>query len=139
MVSSPSDLLLRLPPLALLLLACFLHGGLLHTETSYTWRLDVDMGKVMPASHFPQPPPPEKSRQPAAATASAAADSSSSDPQEAVLDILMSTVTNTDGTWKKTSRERACGVGCNRDNRPRNNRGVPIKEQVLSGLAQACA
>lgn len=53
------EVVLRAPLLALLL-AC-LYGAHMHTssETSYTWRLDVDVGKVMPGSHLTQPPPPQ--------------------------------------------------------------------------------
>ncbi len=105
-------LVLRLPPLTLVL-AC-LYGVVHHSETSYTWRLDVDMGKVMPATHIPHSLP----------DSSTAADreqqhGAQGDPlklQEAVLDILMSTVTNPDGTWKKTSTEAACQRGgCRHD------------------------
>ena len=52
------ELLVRLP-VGLLVLSIFL--GSYHpvgSETSYNWKLDLDLGKVMPASSFPQPPPP---------------------------------------------------------------------------------
>lgn len=47
--------------------------------------------------------------------------------QEALLDILMSTVTNKDGSWKKTSKERYC-FHCNQ-RLLRNNRGIPITSE----------
>lgn len=109
----------------LLLLSLFAaHPSQVGSQTSYTWRLDADMGKVMPASSFPQPPPsPSHGRR------------SGSEPvdeklllQEAVLDILMSTITSSDGTWRKTSQEKAC-FHCEKPNVgvARNNRGLPIE------------
>ena len=50
-------------------------------ESSYTWKLDLEMGKVMKANNVEQ---------------------ESEDLQETVLDILLSTQTQADGTWKKT-------------------------------------
>ncbi len=40
-----------------------------------------------------------------------------------MLDILMSTVTNVDGTWKKTWRDdvRKCGTVCTASNNNNNN------------------
>ncbi|TRY74547.1 hypothetical protein TCAL_01341 [Tigriopus californicus] len=107
----------------LLVLSLFAaHPSQVGSQTSYTWRLDADMGKVMPASSFPQPPPSPHGRR------------HGGEPvdeklllQEAVLDILMSTITSSDGTWRKTSHEKAC-FHCEKPNVgvARNNRGVPI-------------
>ena len=116
-----ADLILRLPLLAFIL--ALMYG--VDSETSYSWRLDMDVGKVMPAT------PPVTTT----TTANDKADPEE-DPhqlQEAVLDILMTTVTNGDGTWKKTSRERFC-LHCQRPGGPpgvtRNNRGLSMNEDV---------
>ena len=93
------------------------------SETSYTWRLDLDLGKVMPGTGSPddlaKPQPPPKAGEHA----------NEMDPtkvQEAVMDILLSTVTHPDGSWKKTG-ERVC-VNCERPaslkKASRNNRGL---------------
>lgn len=54
----------------------------------------------MPISSFPQPPPPTP---PA---------------NDAIMDILLTTVTDPDGIWKKTSQQGFCHGGCT------NNRGL---------------
>ena len=131
---------LRLQVLALVL-AC-LYGAHMHTcqEASYTWRLDAELGKVMPASHFPQPPP---SPQPSPRSPLGKDGPDEDDPlrmQETVLEILMTTVTNTDGSWKKTEREGFCST-CQRPSNangggapiPRNNRGLPVVKRAGGG------
>lgn len=65
------------------------------SETSYTWKLDA--GKIMPLkTHEDQ-------------------------AQELMLNILMSTITNADGMWKKTSSVSNC---LQQQKSLRNNRGI---------------
>ena len=109
-----SDLILRLPLLAFIL--ALMYG--VDSETSYSWRLDIEMGKVMPSA--PLPSTPEGSNK----------NNNNGESQEAVLDILMSTVTDRDGMWKKTSKERFCSH-CNHPGGSgivRNNRGLPLND-----------
>ena len=74
------------------------------SETSYTWKLDTGIGKIMTDDVL-----------------NAAEDKT----QELMLDILMSTVTNSDGMWKKTSMVSYCSNCPNRSVlRQRNNRGL---------------
>eukprot|EP00095_Tigriopus_kingsejongensis_P007637 snap_masked-scaffold1040_size68023-processed-gene-0.10 protein:Tk07637 transcript:snap_masked-scaffold1040_size68023-processed-gene-0.10-mRNA-1 annotation:"tetratricopeptide repeat protein 17" len=113
---------LRLPWMTCMCLA--LGASWVGSDTSsYTWRLD--MGKVMPASSFPQPPP-------------GAADTGGVG-QEAVMDILLSTVTASDGTWKKTSRpcQPAAAGQASRGGVSRNNRGVPLDSDAEEDAALA--
>jgi tetratricopeptide (TPR) repeat protein len=122
----PRKLVLDLPLTAVIFLC--LMG--VDSETSYTWRLDVDMGKVMPESHFPQPPPAQLGTitTEQAKKAAMAEEMDQARVQEAVMDILLSTVTHPDGSWKKTG-ERVCN-NCERPAvatvaaKNRNNRGV---------------
>ena len=92
-----------------LILACLIGDHHVESETSYTWRLDVGVGKVMPGMQFSgrgAPPP----------NVAAPSLEEDSDPerllqlQETVLDILLSTVTTPDGSWKKTSLSDHGGV-----------------------------
>ena len=133
--------------LLVLVLAC-LTGQNADSETSYTWRLDMDMGKVIPASHFPPPPlPPPDSKSGDDSGNDSEASGSSPGPatavqlQETVMDILLSTVTTPDGSWKKTSSEQVCS-SCERPGSPgtqasrgpvRNNRGVPVTNGHYTG------
>ena len=72
------------------------------SETSYTWKLDSGIGKIMPDDVLK------------------AGDKN----QELMLDILMSTVTNSEGTWKKTATVSYCSNCPNRSLIGRNNRGI---------------
>jgi hypothetical protein len=121
------DVVLRLPLMVFALSCLYAHT---ESETSYTWKLDLDVGKVMPG-HFLSP---------LAANAASNSDLNNGsqetslndfeDSQELMLDILMSTVTNVDGTWKKTWRDdgRRCGTTSCANVAPvaTNNRGQPI-------------
>ena len=82
------------------------------SETSYTWKLDAGIGKIMP-DHV--------------------VFKAEDKTQELMLDILMSTVTNPDGMWKKTASVSYCSNCANvAGNNPksllaaagRNNRGL---------------
>ena len=72
------------------------------SETSYTWRLDAGIGKIMPD------------------TVIKAEDKN----QELMLDILMSTVTNPEGMWKKTASVSYCSNCAQKSLAGRNNRGI---------------
>ena len=78
------------------------------SETSYTWKLDAGIGKIMPDDVL----------------------KAEDKNQELMLDILMSTVTNSDGLWKKTATVSYCTNCPNRSVLGRNNRG--IKNEVDS-------
>lgn len=121
-------LLLRLP-LMVTALSCLY--ALTESETSYTWRLDAGVGKVMPDTAYFSSGGEKKAA--AVLLTTVAATESDDSPelrtQEVMLDILMSTVTNPEGTWKKTAPNPASY--CARCPRPnggpaRNNRGLPI-------------
>ena len=106
--------------------------GITESETSYTWRLDLDVGKVMPA--------PGESMMKAAVV-----ETEEGDPavmQEAVMDILLSTVTHPDGSWKKTTKVQglhrrnqaeSCSTLSCTDPR-RNNRGIPVSSSSNDDL-----
>ena len=69
------------------------------SETSYTWKLDA--GKIMPLK------------------------TAEDQAQELMLDILMSTITNSDGMWKKTSSVSNClQQQQQQQQQQRNNRGI---------------
>ena len=72
------------------------------SETSYTWKLDAGIGKIMPDDVL----------------------KAEDKNQELMLDILMSTVTNSDGLWKKTATVSYCTNCPNRSVLGRNNRGI---------------
>lgn len=91
------------------------------SETSYTWKLDAGIGKIMPDAVF----------------------QAEDKTQELMLDILMSTVTNPDGMWKKTSSVSYCSGNCVAAGNPasgasgsgpsksllgRNNRGIKTSD-----------
>ena len=77
------------------------------SETSYTWKLDAGIGKIMPDDVL----------------------KAEDKNQELMLDILMSTVTNTEGVWKKTATVSYCSNCPNRSILGRNNRG--LKDESL--------
>jgi len=101
----------------LVLLSCLLHS-LTESETSYTWRLDLSgEGKIVADMGVNVPPRP------------------GDDTQEILLDILLSTVTDNDGMWRKTAQENHCrmyGISqCQRNNPSRNNRGIVLETEDL--------
>jgi len=89
------------------------------SETSYTWRLDLSdsfpQGRIVADTVVPGPGKGEEGGR-----------------QEVVMDILLSTVTNHDGMWKKTASENHCSLygisHCQETyGQPaRNNRGLLI-------------
>jgi len=99
------------------LLSCLLHS-FTESETSYTWRLDMtgegkivaDMGINVARPGLP-----------------------GDDSQELMMDILLSTVTDNEGMWRKTSTENYCRLygmsQCQRNNPTRNNRGLLIEPE----------
>jgi len=90
--------------------------SLTESETSYTWRLDLaGEGKIVADMGIPPRPGDET--------------------QEILMDILLSTVTDNDGMWRKTSQENHCRMygltQCQRNNPSRNNRGIPLETEDL--------
>jgi len=83
------------------------------SETSYTWRLNGGEGKIV------------------ADMAGLNVPGTGEDTQELMMDILLSTVTDSEGMWKKTSAENYCRIygmsQCQRNNPARNNRGILIE------------
>jgi len=101
----------------LVLLSCLLHS-LTESETSYTWRLDLSgEGNIVADMGVNVPPRP------------------GDETQEILLDILLSTVTDNDGMWRKTAQENHCrmyGISqCQRNNPSRNNRGIVLEPEDL--------
>jgi len=100
----------------LLFTSCLLHN-LTESETSYSWRLDLagGEGKIVAdmGINVPRPGGP------------------SDEKQELMMDILLSTVTDNEGMWRKTSTENYCrlyGISqCQKANHARNNRGMLIE------------
>ena len=136
------DLVLRLPLMVFALSCLYAHT---ESETSYTWKLDLEIGKVMPGAYLsalPSPAAPPSSSASSAEMTNGSQESFSAEfsteDQELMLDILMSTVTSVDGTWKKTWKEesRRCsptssGPGCSgMSTLATNNRGLPIAPVV---------
>ena len=82
------------------------------SETSYTWKLDAGIGKIMPDTVF---------------------NKAEDKNQELMLDILMSTVANPEGVWKKTASVSYCsncGAGPPKSSMlGRNNRGLKESDQ----------
>ena len=122
------DVVLRLPLMVFALSCLYAHT---ESETSYTWKLDLDVGKVMPG-HYLTPLAANAATNSELNNGSQENNLSSNDfedDQELMLDILMSTVA-VDGTWKKTWRDdssRRCGLTTCANVAPvTNNRGQPI-------------
>lgn len=100
-----------------LVVSCLLYS-LTESDTaassSYTWRLDLagGEGKIV------------------ADMGSTSTAGPGDDNQELMMDILLSTVTDNEGMWKKTSSENYCRLygmsQCQRHNPARNNRGLLI-------------
>jgi len=140
------DGVLRLPLMVLVLSCLYAHTD---SETShYTWRLDGD--KVMPGAPS-LPPSPSPSSTAASATgggggsADNGRDNETADEQakdlakmqEEVLEILLSTETAPDGTWKKTwSSSRYCSR-CQRH--PGTNPDAAAESKKVSGTGAAAA
>ena len=127
------DLVLRLPLMVFALSCLYAHT---ESETSYTWKLDLEIGKVMPGPYLSSLPSPSPSSSSPEVTNGSQESFSSEfeEDQELMLDILMSTVTNVDGTWKKTWQEesRRCttmGLGCT-PALATNNRGQAISNAL---------
>lgn len=81
------------------------------SETSYTWKLDAGIGKIMPDTVF---------------------NKAEDKNQELMLDILMSTVANPEGVWKKTASVSYCsncGAPPKSSMLGRNNRGLKESDQ----------
>ncbi len=79
------------------------------SETSYTWKLDAGIGKIMPDVVL----------------------KAEDKTQELMLDILMSTVTNPDGMWKKTGSVSYCTNCAQKSLMGRNNRGLKADDNAL--------
>jgi len=101
----------------LVLMSCLLHS-FTESETSYTWRLDMTgEGKIVAdmGINVARPGVP------------------GDETQELMMDILLSTVTDNEGMWRKTSTENYCrlyGISqCQRSNPTRNNRGILIESE----------
>lgn len=107
----------------------FLLGLLLRTdsETSYTWRLDLASGDGKIVADM------------------GLGAQATGDRQEVVMDILLSTVTNTEGMWKKTSSENHCSLygisHCQASywgQQARNNRGLLIESSEIEDEVLDC-
>jgi len=118
----------------LLLVCCALYS---HTdsETSYTWRL-VDLsggGKIVADVGLASPP-----SSPGLTSLNVVKSPKKEDvgQQEVLMDILLSTVTNTEGMWRKTSNENHCSLygisHCQASYTAptRNNRGIVIDDDL---------
>jgi len=118
----------------LVLVCCALYS---HTDsdTSYTWRL-VDLsgeGKIVADVGLASPPSSAS-----LANLNVVKSSKKEDvgKQEILMDILLSTVTNTEGMWRKTSNENHCSLygisHCQASYTApsRNNRGIVIDEDL---------
>jgi tetratricopeptide (TPR) repeat protein len=108
------NVILRVPVM-LLALSCLY--SLTESETSYTWKLDAGIGKIMPDEVL----------------------KAEDKNQELMLDILMSTVANPDGMWKKTASVAYCSNCPNKSVLGRNNRGLKEdhpEESSSSGVGQ---
>ena len=107
------------------LLCCALYSQT-DSETSYTWRLDLSGeagGKIVADAELR-----------AASLASVVKEKEEVAKQEVMMDILLSTVTNHDGMWKKTTSENHCSLygisHCQETyggHQARNNRGILIE------------
>ena len=133
------DTILRLPLMVLALSCLYAHTD---SETShYNWKLDVSQGKVVgvhPEEGVHTSPPAAANKRPDRGgenDSSLAKDKAkdSAERQEEMLEILLSTVPSSDGTWRKTwSTSRFCircqrQLGTNPDaGLGRNNRGVSM-------------
>lgn len=87
------DLLVRLPWF-LTLLGAFLVFWADRSSSSYTWRLDLDVGKVIVNENDVDDDRDE-------------GDSEDEKRGDTIFNIVMTTVTDVDGTWKKTAKEKA--------------------------------
>jgi len=104
------------------LLCCALNSRVTDSETSYTWRLDLASGEGKIVADL------------GLGAANLQAKAEEVARQEVVMDILLSTVTNHDGMWKKTTSENHCSLygisHCQETyggHQARNNRGILIE------------
>lgn len=118
----------------LFLLCCALHSRT-DSETSYTWRLDLASGdgKIVADLGGLGSPLGSQARGEDVAR------------QEIVMDILLSTVTNHEGMWKKTTNENHCSLygmsHCQETyggNQARNNRGLLIESHEIDDEILDC-
>merc|ERR1719427_1738718 len=117
------------------LLCCALYSQT-DSETSYTWRLDLSGeagGKIVADVELR-----------AASLASVVKEKEEVAKQEVMMDILLSTVTNHDGMWKKTTNENHCSLfgmsHCQASYAlpARNNRGILIDSDDLDDEVLDC-
>jgi len=116
------------------LLCCALNSRVTDSETSYTWRLDQlanGEGKIVADLGL--------------GSANMQAKAEEVARQEVVMDILLSTVTNHDGMWKKTTSENHCSLygisHCQETyggHQARNNRGILIEPQDVDDEVLDC-
>jgi len=115
------------------LLCCALNSRVTDSETSYTWRLDLASGEGKIVADL------------GLGAANLQAKAEEVARQEVVMDILLSTVTNHEGTWKKTSSENHCSLygisHCQETyggHQARNNRGILIETQDVDDEVLDC-
>ena len=115
------------------LLCCALNSRVTDSETSYTWRLDLANGEGKIVADL------------GLGAANLQAKAEEVARQEVVMDILLSTVTNHEGTWKKTSSENHCSLygisHCQETyggHQARNNRGILIEPQDVDDEVLDC-
>lgn len=121
----------------LFLLCCALHSRT-DSETSYTWRLDLasgDRGKIVADLGLGAN----------LGSSQASSRGEESARQEVVMDILLSTVTNHDGMWKKTANENHCSLygisHCQETyggHQARNNRGILMEPSDIDDEVLDC-
>lgn len=116
---------------AFIILALALLNSRTDSETSYTWRLDLASGEGKIVADL--------------GAANLQARGEEVARQEVVMDILLSTVTNHDGMWKKTASENHCSLygisHCQETyggNQARNNRGILIEAQETDDEVLDC-
>lgn len=118
----------------LVLVCCALYS---HTDsdTSYTWRLvDLSGERKIVADVGLASPPSSASLSNLNVVKSSKKDDVGK--QEILMDILLSTVTNTEGMWRKTSNENHCSLygisHCQASYTApsRNNRGILIEDEL---------
>jgi len=112
---------------------CALHSRT-DSETSYTWRLDLASGEGKIVADMGL-----------GGNLGSQARGEDVTRQEIVMDILLSTVTNHDGMWKKTTNENHCSLygisHCQETyggHQARNNRGVLIESQDIDEEVLDC-
>jgi len=116
------------------LLCCALHSRT-DSETSYTWRLDLGSGEGKIVADLGL----------GTNLGGSQARGEEVMRQEVVMDILLSTVTNHEGMWKKTTNENHCSLygisHCQETyggHQTRNNRGVLIEHHDIDEEVLDC-